>query len=116
MNPLFIAPILLLCISNLFMTFAWYGQLKFPSAPLKVLIPACWGIALLEYCFAVPANHFGARVYSAVQLKTMQEVITLVVFAGFSVWYLGEPLRWNHAVAFAFLVLAAYFAFAKFGS
>lgn len=114
MNVIFIAPIALLCISNIFMTFAWYGQLKYPNAPLLLLIPLCWGIAFFEYCFAVPANHFGQRVYSAVQLKTMQEVITLAVFAGFSVLYLGEPLKWNHAVAFAFLVLAAFFAFKKF--
>ena len=114
MNWQFATPILLLCISNVFMTFGWYGQLKYPAAPLWLLIPLCWGIALFEYCFAVPANHFGHRVYSAAQLKTMQEVITLVVFAGFSVWYLGEPLRWNHDVAFALLVLAAYFAFERF--
>ena len=104
----------LLCISNVFMTFAWYGQLKFPNAPLWLLIPVSWSIALGEYCFAVPANHFGQRVYSAVQLKTMQEVITLVVFAGFSVLFLGEPLKWNHAVAFGFIVLACFFAFKKF--
>jgi hypothetical protein len=109
-----VMPIVLLGISNTFMTFAWYGQLKFPNAPLWILIPASWGIAFFEYCFAVPANHFGARVYSAPQLKTMQEVITLLVFAGFSPLYLGQPLRWNHAVAFVFLVLAAYFGVKKF--
>ena len=109
-----IAPIALLCISNVFMTFAWYGQLKFPNAPLWLLIPLSWGIALFEYCFAVPANHIGHRVYSAAQLKTMQEVITLVVFGGFSILYLNEPIRWNHGVAFALLMLAAYFAFRKF--
>jgi uncharacterized protein (DUF486 family) len=109
-----LAPIGLLCVSNIFMTFAWYGQLKFPNAPLWLLIPASWGIAFFEYCFAVPANHFGQRFYSAAQLKTMQEVITLVMFAGFSILYLGEPLRWNHGVAFALLVLAAYFAAKKF--
>ena len=114
MNWSFLAPIALLCVSNVFMTFAWYGQLKFPNAPLWLLIPVSWSIALFEYCFAVPANHFGHRVYSAAQLKTMQEVITLVVFAGFSVSYLGEPLKWNHGVAFGLLVLAAYFAFESF--
>ncbi len=114
MNWTFIAPIALLCVSNVFMTFAWYGQLKYPSASLWLLIPVCWGIAFFEYCFAVPANHFGHRVYSAVQLKTMQEVITLAVFALFSTWYLGESLRWNHAVSFGFLVLAAYFGLKKF--
>lgn len=114
MNWMFAAPIALLCISNVFMTFAWYGQLKYPSAPLWLLIPVCWAIAFFEYCFAVPANHFGIRVYSAAQLKTIQEVITLAVFAVFSVLYLGEPLKWNHGVSFALLVLAAYFAFSKF--
>jgi uncharacterized protein len=113
MNLAYLTPILLLCCSNVFMTFAWYGQLKFPNTPLLVLIPVCWGIALLEYCFAVPANHLGARVYSAAELKTMQEIITLLVFAVFSVTYLGEALRWNHLVAFAFLCGAAFFSFHK---
>ncbi len=113
MTP-YIAPIILLCISNIFMTFAWYGQLKFPGTPLWLLIPVSWGIAFFEYCLAVPANHIGIKVYSPVQLKTMQEIITLLVFAVFSVLYLGESLRWNHAVAFLFLVLAGYFAFKKF--
>ncbi len=93
MNLVYLTPILLLVCSNVFMTFAWYGQLKFPSASLWVLIPVCWGIALFEYCLAVPANHLGARVYSAAQLKTMQEIITLLVFGVFSVMYLGEALR-----------------------
>ena len=113
MNSPWILPILMLCVSNVFMTFAWYGQLKFPNAPLWLVIPLCWGIALFEYCFAVPANRIGHTVYSAAQLKTMQEVITLTVFAVFSVTYLGEQLRWNHAAAFGFLVLAAYFGFKK---
>ena len=106
-----IAPVLLLLMSNVFMTFAWYGQLKYPAAPLWLVIPACWGIAFFEYCLAVPANRIGYTVYSAAQLKTMQEVITLSVFAVFSTAYLGEPLKWNHMVAFAFLALAAFFAF-----
>jgi hypothetical protein len=110
----YVAPILLLCCSNVFMTFAWYGQLRFPTAPLLWVIPISWGIAFLEYCFAVPANRIGHQVYSAAQLKTMQEVITLVVFAIFSVSYLGEPLKWNHGVAFGLIVAAAYFAFHKF--
>jgi uncharacterized protein (DUF486 family) len=110
----YLAPILLLCCSNVFMTFAWYGQLKFPTAPLLWVIPISWGIAFLEYCFAVPANRIGHQVYSAAQLKTMQEVITLIVFAIFSVTYLGEPLKWNHGVAFGLIVAAAYFAFHKF--
>jgi hypothetical protein len=109
----FIAPILLLSISNVFMTFAWYGQLKYPGVSIWVLIPLCWGIAFFEYCFAVPANHIGHAVYSPAQLKTMQEVITLAVFAVFSVTYLGETLKWNHGVAFALLCGAAYFAFNK---
>jgi uncharacterized protein (DUF486 family) len=107
------APILLLFISNVFMTFAWYGQLKFPNQPLWILIPASWSIAFLEYCFAVPANRIGHTVYSAAQLKTMQEIITLIVFGVFSVMYLGEAIRWNHVAAFACLVMAGYFAFAK---
>ena len=106
-----LTPILLLCVSNVFMTFAWYGQLKFPNTPVWLLVLVGWGIAFFEYCFAVPANHYGHKVYSAAQLKTMQEVITLCVFAVFSLTYLGEPLRWNHLAAFACLVGAAYFAF-----
>ena len=114
MKFVFIAPILLLCCSNVFMTFAWYGQLRFPAAPLLLVIPISWSIAFLEYCFAVPANRIGHQVYSAAELKTMQEVITLIVFAVFSVTYLGEPLKWNHGVAFGLIVAAAYFAFHKF--
>ncbi|MEJ0026475.1 MAG: DMT family protein [Rhizomicrobium sp.] len=108
-----IYPILLLCVSNVFMTFAWYGQLRFPTTPVWILVIAGWGIAFFEYCFAVPANHFGQRVYSPVQLKTIQEIVTLIVFAIFSLTYLGEAIRWNHAAAFACLVLAAYFSFLK---
>jgi uncharacterized protein (DUF486 family) len=108
-----IAPILLLCVSNVFMTFAWYGQLKFPTASLWLVIPASWGIAFFEYCLAVPANRIGHTVYSAPQLKTMQEIITLLVFGVFSVLYLGEAIKWNHLAAFACLVLAAFFTFHK---
>ena len=108
-----IAPILLLCVSNVFMTFAWYGQLKFPNASLWLVIPVSWGIAFFEYCLAVPANRIGYTVYSAAQLKTIQEVITLLVFGVFSVTYLGEALRWNHFAAFACLVFAAVFAFGE---
>jgi uncharacterized protein len=108
-----LAPVLLLLISNVFMTFAWYGQLKFPSAPIWLVILLSWGIAFFEYCLAVPANRIGYTVYSAAQLKTMQEVITLAVFAVFSTLYLGETLKWNHGVAFALLGLAAFFAFHK---
>ena len=108
-----VAPILLLVVSNVFMTFAWYGQLKFPNAALWVVIPVSWGIAFFEYCLAVPANRIGYTVYSAAQLKTMQEIITLLVFGVFAVSYLGEAIRWNHLAAFACLVGAAFFAFNK---
>jgi uncharacterized protein (DUF486 family) len=111
-SPAFV-PILFLCISNVFMTFAWYGQLRFPTTPLWIVILVSWGIAFVEYCFAVPANRIGHSVYSAAQLKTMQEIITLLVFAVFSVTYLNEAIRWNHVAAFGCLVLAGYFAFAK---
>ena len=108
-----IVPILFLSISNVFMTFAWYGQLKFPTTPLWIVILVSWGIAFVEYCFAVPANRIGHTVYSAAQLKTMQEIITLIVFGIFSVTYLNEAIRWNQVAAFGCLVLAGYFAFAK---
>ncbi len=101
----------LLTLSNVFMTFAWYGQLKFPNTALWVVIPVSWGIAFFEYCLAVPANRIGYTVYSAAQLKTMQEIITLAVFAGFSILYFGEALRWNHLAGFACLVAAAFFMF-----
>src|SRR4051812_13062935 len=113
MSTTYVAPILLLLASNVFMTFAWYGQLRSPATSLWLLIPASWGIAFFEYCLAVPANKIGHQVYSAAQLKTMQEIITLVVFAVFSVLYLGESLRWNHGVSFLFLCGAAFFAFNK---
>lgn len=107
----YLAPVLLLLCSNVFMTFAWYGQLKFPGTSLWMVIPLSWGIAFFEYCLAVPANRIGYTVYSAAQLKTMQEVITLAVFAVFSSLYLGEAFKWNHMVAFALLAGAAFFAF-----
>ena len=109
----YLVPIALLFCSNVFMTFAWYGQLKFPNAILWQVVMISWGIAFFEYCLAVPANRIGHQVYSAAQLKTMQEIITLLVFAVFSVTYLGESLKWNHAVAFAFLCGAAFFSFHK---
>ena len=111
--PIALAPILLLLASNVFMTFAWYGQLKFPAAVLWQVVLISWGIAFFEYCLAVPANRIGHQVYSAAQLKTMQEIITLLVFAVFSVTYLGESLKWNHMVAFLFLCGAAFFSFHK---
>jgi len=107
----FIAPILLLLASNVFMTIAWYGHLKFPDKPLFVVILASWGIAFLEYCLAVPANRYGHHVYSAAQLKTIQEVITLVVFSVFSVLVLGEKLTLNHFLGFGFICVGAYFIF-----
>lgn len=107
-----LAP-LLLVISNVFMTFAWYGQLRFPPMPLWKVVLISWGVAFLEYCFAVPANKYGHEVYSAAQLKITQEVITLLVFGVFSVFYLGETLKWNHLCAFLCLVGAAGFAFIK---
>ena len=106
-------PIGLLCISNIFMTFAWYGHLKYKSSALLVVILASWGIAFIEYCFAVPANRYGHGYYSAAELKTMQEVITLLVFIGFSWLYLGEAIRWNHLVGFGLIALAAFFVFHK---
>jgi uncharacterized protein (DUF486 family) len=93
------------------MTFAWYGHLKFRESPLWKAILVSWMIASLEYCFQVPANRIGSYQYSTAQLKTIQEVITLVVFAGFSVTYLGEPVKWNHVIAFLFIVGAVFFMF-----
>ena len=106
-----VAPLLLLFGSNIFMTIAWYGHLKYTSSPLMLVILVSWGIAFVEYCMAVPANRIGHEVYSAAQLKTMQEVITLIVFAGFSVMYLGESLTWKHAVGFALIAAGAGFVF-----
>lgn len=108
-----IIPIILLLISNIFMTFAWYGHLKFKSPALWAVILISWGIAFFEYCFQVPANRMGYGVYNAAQLKTIQEVITLVVFSAFSVLYLKEQFRWNYAVGFFFIVLAVFFIFKK---
>ena len=109
----YVLPILLLLGSNIFMTLAWYGHLRFKEAPLVGVVFAAWGIAFIEYCMAVPANRWGSAVYSTAQLKTMQEVITLLVFAGFSVLYLKEPLGWNHAVGFALIALGSFFVFQK---
>lgn len=109
----FVLPILMLVASNLFMTFAWYGHLKYKSVALPLVILVSWGIALFEYCLAVPANRIGHAVYSTAELKTMQEVITLLVFAGFSVLYLKEPLGWNHALGFTLIALGAFFIFQK---
>ena len=105
--------IVLLAISNVFMTFAWYGHLKFKSAPLFAVIIISWMIAFLEYCFQVPANRMGHGTYTAGQLKTMQEVITLAVFCAFSVLYLKEEIRWNYIVGFGFMICAVFFIFKK---
>ncbi len=105
--------IALLVCSNVFMTVAWYGHLKFTDQPLWKVILVSWGIAFFEYCLAVPANRIGYGQFSAAQLKTIQEVVTLCVFAGFSVFYLGEALRWNHLAAFACLVGAVFFMFQR---
>lgn len=106
-----VAPILLLLASNVFMTFAWYGHLKFKASPLWIAILVSWGIAFFEYCLAVPANRLGHGTYTTAELKTIQEVITLTVFAGFSVLIMKEPLTLNHLVGFALIVAGAYFIF-----
>lgn len=107
----YVTPILLLVASNVFMTFAWYGHLKFKDSPLLVVILASWGIAFFEYCLAVPANRWGSAVFSVVELKTMQEVITLVVFAAFSTFYLKQSLTMNHVFGFALIAAGAFFVF-----
>ena len=105
--------ILLLTISNIFMTFAWYGHLKYRHAPLPKVIVISWFIAFAEYCFQVPANRIGSYEFTAAQLKTIQEVITLTVFSVFSVLYLKEDIRWNYAVGFGLIVLAVFVIFKK---
>jgi uncharacterized protein (DUF486 family) len=114
-SPVFpyLLPILMLLASNVFMTLAWYGHLRFKEVSLPLVILVAWGIAFVEYCLAVPANRWGSAVYTTAQLKTMQEVITLLVFAGFSLIYLKEPLGWNHALGFALIAAGAFFVFQK---
>ncbi|GGJ50823.1 MAG: DMT family protein [Sphingopyxis sp.] len=107
----YLAPIGLLIISNIFMTFAWYGHLGDMSRPLWLAVLIAWGIAFFEYCLAVPANRIGYGVYTAAELKTLQEVITLVIFAGFAVFWLGEKLTVNHLVGFGFIAAGAFFIF-----
>jgi uncharacterized protein len=104
-------PIVMLTFSNIFMTFAWYGHLKFKNDPLWKVILASWGIAFFEYLLQVPANRWGNSVYSAPQLKVIQEVITLVVFAVFAMVYLDVKLRWNHLAAFVCILAAVAFTF-----
>jgi uncharacterized protein len=105
--------IVLLVISNIFMTFAWYGHLKYKNSPLWIVILVSWLIAFAEYCFQVPANRIGHAHYTAAQLKTIQEVITLVVFSVFSVLYLKEDFRWNYLVGFSLIIVAVFFIFKK---
>lgn len=105
------APIALLMFSNVFMTFAWYGHLKYKELPLWLVILASWGIAFFEYCLMVPANRWGHTRYSATELKIIQEIITLTVFSGFVILYLGERVKWNHVAAFACILAAVAFTF-----
>ena len=111
--PTPLATIGLLLASNIFMTFAWYGHLKFKATSLVTVIFISWGIAFFEYCLMVPANRIGHGQFSAAELKTIQEIITLSVFAVFSVLYLKEPLHWNHALGFAFIAMGGFFIFHK---
>jgi hypothetical protein len=110
LNP-HVAPIALLVASNVFMTFAWYGHLRFKAAPLWLAVIVSWGIAFFEYWLAVPANRIGSQAYSAAELKTMQEVITLLVFAGFSVLYLKQPVGLHHLIGFMLIAAGAFFIF-----
>ena len=105
--------IALLVVSNIFMTAAWYGHLRFRNTALWIVIVVSWLIAFVEYCFQVPANRIGSYQFSTAQLKTIQEVITLVVFCGFSVLYLKEELKWNYLVGFGFMIIAVFFVFKK---
>jgi uncharacterized protein (DUF486 family) len=111
MTPPYLLPPLLLFGSNILMTWAWYGHLKRPAWPIWLAILISWGIAFFEYCLAVPANRIGYGAYSGQQLKVMQEVVTLTVFAGFSVVVLGEPLRWTYLAAMGCLIAAVVFIF-----
>lgn len=113
--PAPVATVGLLIASNLFMTFAWYGHLKFKALPLWIAILASWGIAFFEYMLQVPANRIGYGYFNASQLKTIQEVITLSIFIVFSTLWLGEPIRWNHALGFAVICAGAWLVFQDFG-
>lgn len=109
----FVIPIILLTISNIFMTFAWYGHLRVKAAPIFLVILVSWVIAFFEYCFQVPANRIGHEVYNAAQLKTIQEIITLIVFSIFSVLFLKESFKWNYLAGFILIVIAAFLIFKK---
>ena len=114
--PVPVVTIGLLALSNIFMTFAWYGHLKYKSAPLIAVILISWGIAFFEYVLQVPANRIGHGHFSAAELKTIQEVLTLSIFAAFSVLYLKEPLGWNHLLGFGYIALGAFFIFHNWGA
>ncbi len=111
--PVPVSTITLLVLSNLFMTVAWYGHLRFRAYPVVIVILVSWGIAFFEYTLQVPANRIGYGYFSAVELKTIQEIISLTVFLGFSTLYLGEEIRWNYVVGFALMVLATFIIFKK---
>jgi uncharacterized protein (DUF486 family) len=113
MNLTMLYPILMLVVSNVFMTFAWYGHLAYPNRPLWLVVMVSWMIAFFEYCIAVPANRWGHAFYSAIELKTIQEVVTLVVFGLFSFFWLKEAIGWNHVLGFAFIALGAFLVFQK---
>lgn len=110
-SPAAVLPIIMLFASNVFMTFAWYGHLKYKTSAIFIAIVASWGIAFFEYCLAVPANRIGSEIYTPAQLKTIQEVITLIVFSGFSVFWLKEALTLNHVIGFALIAAGAAFVF-----
>jgi uncharacterized protein len=107
----YLAPVIMLVCSNVFMTIAWYGHLKYKAVPLVTVVLVSWGIAFVEYCFAVPANRIGSAVYAPAELKTIQEVITLIVFAGFSALYFNEPLNLTQGAGFALIALGAALVF-----
>jgi uncharacterized protein len=113
MNLKSFIPLTMLVASNVFMTFAWYGHLKFKESPLWIVVLVSWSIAFFEYCIQVPANRLGSSFYSVPQLKVAQEIITLTVFAVFSVLYFKEELKWNYLVGFILIILAAFFVFRK---
>jgi uncharacterized protein (DUF486 family) len=112
--PSYLLPIVMLVGSNVFMTTAWYWHLRFKEVPLFSVILISWGLAFFEYCLAVPANRYGSAVYSPAQLKTIQEVVTLTVFAVFSTVYLKDPLTWSQGAGFALIAAGAFFVFHKF--
>ena len=109
--PYYVLPIVMLIASNVFMTAAWYWHLRYKEMPLVSVIFISWGIALVEYCLAVPANRWGSMVYTTAQLKTIQEVVTLVIFGVFSVVYLHEGITWNYVIGFSFIAVGAFFVF-----